>query len=330
MSNELKSNKKSKAKLEAVKPGRLKPRVALRKTPGTAGKVSFAQPEILQEKITVEEAKYFTRPQDALSKSALSNDLPAKYDRDVIVLQVRDPWWLFAYWEVKDTTYRRLESELGNLFDSAKKVLRVYDVSYIDFNGFNAHRLFDIEVSPNAGSWYIDTSSSGRSWCVDFGLRLADGRFIMILRSNVVATPLDGPSWITDEEWAVPEDLFARLYATATGLGGSPVRLKKPWDQLRQRAFSSGGISSGLLSPVRKKGQRNFWLIVNTELIVYGATEPDAKVTVCGRPIKLKADGTFSMRFALPDGEQVIPVNAKSSDGIDERTITPMVNKETK
>ncbi|MDD5174552.1 MAG: DUF4912 domain-containing protein, partial [Candidatus Omnitrophica bacterium] len=72
-----------------------------------------------------------------------------------------------------------------------------------------------------------------------------------------------------------------------------------------------------------------FWLVVNTELIVYGATEPDAKLTVQGKEIKLQPDGTFTLRFALPDGKQVIPVEATSSDGIDHRKITPVVTRKT-
>jgi hypothetical protein len=152
------------------------------------------------------------------------------------------------------------------------------------------------------------------------------------VRSNIVTTPLEGPSWITDEEWAVPDELFAKLYTSAVGLGGSPVKIKKPWLELQKRQFASGGISSAGISPVKKREElkRKFWLIVNTELIVYGATQPDARVNVSGKPISLRADGTFSLRFALPDGKQVIPVHAKSYDGIDERTITPVVTKETK
>ena len=70
-------------------------------------------------------------------------------------------------------------------------------------------------------------------------------------------------------------------------------------------------------------------MVVNTELIVYGATEPDAKVTVQGKEITLKPDGTFSLRFALPDGKQVIPVEATSNDEIDHRKITPIVTRKT-
>jgi hypothetical protein len=102
---------------------------------------------------------------------------------------------------------------------------------------------------------------------------------------------------------------------------GWQERMKKEW-------ISSGGISS---SPVKKvQVERGFRLVVETELIVYGATEPDAKVTVQGRSINLKSDGTFSLRFALPNGKQVIPVKAVSADRVEERTITPIVNKETR
>ena len=66
----------------------------------------------------------------------------------------------------------------------------------------------------------------------------------------------------------------------------------------------------------RKKG---FWFNVNAELIIYGATEPDAQVTIGGRRIRLRPDGSFSYRFALPDGDYDLPAQATSADGTDVR-----------
>ena len=69
---------------------------------------------------------------------------------------------------------------------------------------------------------------------------------------------------------------------------------------------SSFGVSS-LSSPFggmeRAKG---FWFNVNAELIIYGATEPDAKVTLGGHEIKLRSDGTFSYRFCAA-GRKIRP-----------------------
>ena len=84
-------------------------------------------------------------------------------------------------------------------------------------------------------------------------------------------------------------------------------------------------------SPVKKiSKERKFWLVVDCELIVYGATEPDARLTVQNREVKLRPDGTFTLRYTLPDGKQAISIKAVSSDKIEERTITPIVSRETK
>jgi len=65
--------------------------------------------------------------------------------------------------------------------------------------------------------------------------------------------------------------------------------------------------------------ERKFWFKINAELIIYGATEPDARVTIADRPIKLRPDGTFSFRFSLPDGRYQLPSVAISSDGEEAR-----------
>jgi uncharacterized protein len=80
-----------------------------------------------------------------------------------------------------------------------------------------------------------------------------------------------------------------------------------------------GGVSS-ISSPFGGEGRRQgFWFNVNAELIIYGATEPDADVTIAGRKIQLRRDGTFSFRFALPDGNYDLPVQATSADVSDSR-----------
>jgi hypothetical protein len=66
-------------------------------------------------------------------------------------------------------------------------------------------------------------------------------------------------------------------------------------------------------------GPGGFWFNVNAELIVYGATEPNATVTIGGNPVKLRPDGSFSFRFALPDGQYDLPVTAVSGDGTEAR-----------
>jgi hypothetical protein len=99
--------------------------------------------------------------------------------------------------------------------------------------------------------------------------------------------------------------------------------------QLGEMGSWSGAVSS-FSSPYggaeRKKG---FWFNVNAELIIYGATEPDATVTIGGRTIKLRSDGSFSYRFSLPDGRYELPAIATSSDGTDSRSAELKFSRDT-
>lgn len=84
---------------------------------------------------------------------------------------------------------------------------------------------------------------------------------------------------------------------------GDAVSLAKP-------ELSSAGLAG---APVAQ--EHGFWFNVNAELVIYGATEPNAAVTVAGRLIALRSDGTFSCRFALPDGDYPLCLTAKSKGG---------------
>ena len=53
-------------------------------------------------------------------------------------------------------------------------------------------------------------------------------------------------------------------------------------------------------------------------------------MTLQGEPVQLRADGTFTVRFSLPDSRQIIPAVAASADGIEERTIVLAVERNTK
>ncbi len=91
---------------------------------------------------------------------------------------------------------------------------------------------------------------------------------------------------------------------------------------------SSGGGFSALPVSESVKG-RKFWAELHTELVVYGATEPNAKVTLGGMPIQLTSEGTFSIRFYLRDGQHPVPFVATSNDEVDSIEIVPLVTKNT-
>ncbi|MBD1858725.1 MULTISPECIES: DUF4912 domain-containing protein [Leptolyngbya] len=88
----------------------------------------------------------------------------------------------------------------------------------------------------------------------------------------------------------------------------------------------SGVGFSASAPPIRP---RKFWLIADAELIVYGATEPDASVTIGGRPITLNPDGTFRFQMSFQDGLIDFPIMAVAADGEQNREIHMKFERET-
>jgi hypothetical protein len=291
-----------------------------------------------EQQAVVQHAKYETKlvRQPGAEKATVvmpeAGELPQGYGEDRIVLMVRDPYWVHVYWEITRETLLKAKADLKDDWYTAKSVLRVYDVTGVEFDGGNANSHFDIEITGGTDNWYINTGVPNRSYCVEIGLLTKQGRFIALARSNQATTPRDAPSDVSDEEWMIPDWEFQKVYALSGGFNvrSGSLELKELMEKALGGQTSSGAPSSfAVSSPVGKARARGFWFRLGTELIVYGATEPDAKVTLQGRPVQLRPDGTFTVRFALPDGKQVLPATAESADGVDRITITPTVSKKT-
>ncbi len=89
-----------------------------------------------------------------------------------------------------------------------------------------------------------------------------------------------------------------------------------------QWVSSAGGWVTSVSSPFGASfgKARGFHMHVNAELIIYGGTEPNAKLRIDGENITLSKDGTFAYHFVFPDGQFHIPVEATSADGVETRS----------
>ncbi len=275
-----------------------------------------------------EDGKYYLGAEHRLMPPVEAIEIPAGYHVDRIAVLVRDPYWLFSYWEVTDHKYRELERVFGDLWPQCRMVLRVYDLTE------TRRTHVDITVTGEARNWYVNVSAE-RRYQIAIGALAPDGRFEQIAVSNIVETPSGRVSDRVDEQWMVPDELFDKIFAASGGLdmhaASAELRGLLERHLLEQVTSGSGAVSSfgSGAWPAAEKG-RGFRLWVATELILYGGTEPDARVTVQGKEVKLRPDGTFSLRFALPDGKLDLPVAAESADGVEERTIETGVTKKSR
>jgi hypothetical protein len=261
-----------------------------------------------------------------------SKGLPHGYTKDRIVVMVRDPYWLHAYWEITRAAVERAEAALRQDWHGAKPVLRVLDVSAEDTTSSAERHVRDIEIHGGVSNWYLDVSDPPHSYRIDIGYLGRNGRFYAVARSNVVTTPRAGVSDTVDENWVSVQEQFEKIYAMSGGYdgGSSSLELKQLFEERLRRPMGSGAVTSFGAGAMQKERKRKFWFKVDAELIVYGASDPNAHVMLQGEPVQLRPDGTFTMRFALPDKRQIIPVTASSADGIEERTIVLAVERNTK
>ncbi|MDD2803966.1 MAG: DUF4912 domain-containing protein [Elusimicrobiales bacterium] len=265
--------------------------------------------------------------------------LPEGYGTTEAVLLPRDPNWLFIYWEITGQTKAEVCAKHGaDIFERARQVIRVYDITAAGGADTDGRQYFDNPVLMEARSWYINVPESGRTYCCEVGLATPEGAFLSLARTNAVNLPCGKVSGSTDEQWlSVTPDFDKVLQLSGVeyiGKGSGEVArsLAQRWEALGSVFSKAAAWGVGSMAPQAQQGaaQKKFWLTADCELILYGATESDAAVTVCGRKVPLNPDGTFTMRFALPDGNMDLPVKAISKNGTDTREIEITVTRTTK
>lgn len=92
----------------------------------------------------------------------------------------------YLHWALEPARIAALQAEEGDAFNGARQTLRLYDVSWINFDGSNAHSQFDIEVDGLWGRYYWKTDRIERFFLAEAGFRLRDGRYRALARSQTV------------------------------------------------------------------------------------------------------------------------------------------------
>jgi hypothetical protein len=272
----------------------------------------------------------------ALKDAALpSQTLDHASPKDRIIVLTRDSYWLHAYWELSRSTLARAQAALGQEWHLARPILRVMDVSSEDTTSSAERQVRDVPIHGGVNNWYIDVSDPPHSYRIDIGYLSRRGRFYVLARSNIVTTPRAGVTDPLDENWVNVQKQFDRIDNpssqghVASGNNNGPVDLRDLFEERLRRPMS--GLSLQHLSSAGFPAiGKPFHFQIDAELIVYGTTEPNARVTLQGEPVQLRPDGTFTVRFSLPDSRQIIPAVASSPDGGEERTIVLAVERNTK
>lgn len=270
--------------------------------------------------------------------------LPEAYGTGKLLLAARDPHWLYAHWDLTPSQQRQYNA----LSADRHLVVRVYPGAVVERPAREVHvhpesRHWFIHVE-HAETQYVAELGyyqPGRQWLslafspptvtpaeavstdqtvrfVTIPVHVPLSQLAALAKQTV---PVDLPPMEAAREHALAELVGLHL-VQQEGISSAEVGEVVPGRSEGEvaagesvEAAPAGGEVESVSSPsgAREARPAGFWFSINAELILYGATEPDASVTIGGRPIQLRPDGTFSCRFALPDGEHVVSLSALSA-----------------
>ena len=80
--------------------------------------------------------------------------------RDRLVVMVRDPYWLHAYWELRRASIERAKVAMGQHWHGARPVLRVHEITADGTTTSALRRMVrQIEVHGGVNTWYVDVQA---------------------------------------------------------------------------------------------------------------------------------------------------------------------------
>ena len=261
--------------------------------------------------------------------SNVANGQREEPQQDRLVVMVRDPYWLHAVWEISQKSVDRARAAMGQHWHKAKPILRVFRI----MEAGSAVLDRDIAIHGGVSNWYVDVQNPPSEYRMEIGYLAENGSLYCLARSNAVKTPPASTSDAVDDNWTDVAENADRIYAMSGGYspGGTSRELQELLEERLQRPLGSpmhtrfGQGASGLSS-----ASDTMRFGVDAEVIIYGATNRDAHVTLKGEPVQLRADGTFAVRLSFPDQRQVIPIVASTADGVEQQTVILAVERNTK
>ncbi|MEB3230968.1 MAG: DUF4912 domain-containing protein [Leptolyngbyaceae bacterium] len=296
-------------------------------------------------------------------------DLPDGYGESRIMLLPRDPQWAYVYWDIPNEHREELRRQGGRRLALRFYDVTDVDLSYQRPHSLQQYecdemarewyvpipvsdRDYAIEIGyiANDGRWLVLARSAVVRIPPVYPSDWIDDQFIAVeweedLQGKTILGLSEPPqrwgtvhgnglydSEETSEALRVAGSLFGSAHQAPPPAPSShvfaPALVSSTATDLDQpEAIQTVGET--MKSLPRNEETPPFWLAAGAELVVYGATEPSAKVTIAGRPVKLNADGTFRVKVPFQDGLLDYPISAVSAGGQDIRAIHITFTRET-
>ncbi len=306
----------------------------------------------LVKQISIKQEKKTQIEESKAEKRGSQKDLEANTQNNGtrVVFVPRDPEWAYVFWEISESDKQRA-SDSGAI----RLCIRLTDATKETNSDSQGHALQEVVVDSHSTEWYLPIPMCDRDYRVELGYK-SRNNWISLAYSSIARVPSLHPSEkildqfvpfslevsptesnsnnIITEKPAFhnPGALHERLYQRATAhyyktrVGSEEFQETKETTQSFPNfndsgigLWASGRNESGIGSITPR--EKPFWLIADAELIVYGSTDPNARLTIAGEEVPLSNDGTFRLQVPFRDGQQNYPIEAIAADGVQRRNI---------
>lgn len=147
---------------------------------------------------------------------------PMELNQEGMILLAVNPHLGFIQWHINVSTVEKMREEEREAFErGCKLVIRVYDVSGIEFNGLNAVSQFDIDINNLSGNYYLNINRSECNLLAEVGFRFSDNRFLACVRSNVMYFDRPRRSSRFDFSGLYVSHGFTRIFTVENAVCGS-------------------------------------------------------------------------------------------------------------
>ncbi len=253
---------------------------------------------------------------------------------DRLVLMVCDPYWIRACWEVTEQLAGRVRSAMARHWHTAEPILRLYQIEPA-----TSRREFvkDVEISGGVSNWYVPVENPPSTFVVELGYRSRDGQFFTLLSSNPVQTP---KQFVRDSDGRPCTESFNAPFSFQTSSRDRWTQKTRQTRAARRSSFdespdkpfspSESAVGTSLSTNEGYIAPSTFLFQVDAEILFTGRVSNGATVKVREEPVCQAPDGSFSIRFSLPERRHVFPIVATSLDENETQTVVVAIERNTK
>ena len=227
----------------------------------------------------------------------------------------------------------RAEAALGMEWHQAVPVVRVFDVT--DNNSTTSSRVnvYDVEIHTHSAECYVPIEGYPRTFQLEIGYRGSTGTFFKLAQSRKVSSVkprkrdvrplLNDVSASEEKGYGYVSEMAPRTHSHASAMVVDAIRAQ------RTRA-DSANLDDSIQTNGEQGNGRLLNFHVDAELAIHGKALPFSELTLMGEPVSTASDGSFSVRFALEEGRQVIPAVMLTADGSEQHTVVLAIERNTK